>query len=110
MESERSHRPFPARGHAARGRVGGCCPCSQVIRGADWHGIGWRGGGWRTGWRPGAAGVSHEELSHEVGQAQDDEEGVEEQRGPCQAVLLAEGEDVGEGRVDEHEGQAAGGS
>lgn len=62
----------------------------------------------RVGQTPGADEVSHEELGQQVGQAQDDEEDVEGQRGPRQAVLVAEGEDVDEGRVDEHEGQAAG--
>ena len=52
--------------------------------------------------------ASHEKLSDQVGQAQDDDGHVREQPGPRQPALLAAGEDVGERRVDEDEGQAAG--
>jgi len=48
----------------------------------------------------------HEELSQQVGHAQQDEEAVEEGRGPAEEPLPPQGHHLDQGGEDEHQGQA----
>ena len=52
----------------------------------------------------------HEELSQQVGHAQQDQEAVEDGRRPAERPLPLQGDHVDQSREDEHEGQATCGS